>query len=69
MTRPSNEATEFDFVHPEHEADYYIQRAYELRHEAISQMMSDAGHSIAHAYHATTEWIAQHLHRQPGSHA
>jgi len=64
-----NEQKEFDFVYSEENANFYIQRAYELRHEAISQMMADARQGIAHAYHATANWLSEHLHRQPGSHA
>lgn len=69
MTHPSKNTTKFHFDEPEHEPSYYIRRAHELRHEAVSQMMSDARHNLAQAYHATTSWIAQHLHRHPSTHA
>jgi len=69
MTHQTQSKNEFEFDDPEHEVDYYIARAYELRHEAMSQFMSDAGHGIANAYHATAGWIAQHLHRHPSTNA
>ncbi|MCB1938435.1 MAG: hypothetical protein KDE64_04460 [Rhodocyclaceae bacterium] len=53
--------------------NYYVERAHQLREEALTQFAIDAGRAIANAFHGASAWIAQRLHlstnRHPSAHA
>ena len=73
MTHTPDLPTESNLIKTEHEVNYYVERAHQLREEALTQFAIDAGRAIANAFHGASAWIAQRLHlstnRHPSSHA
>ncbi|MCB1960540.1 MAG: hypothetical protein KDE68_08460 [Rhodocyclaceae bacterium] len=62
MTHTPNLPTESNLIKTEHEVHFYVERAHQLREQAMSEMIADGGHAIAQAYHAAAGWLAQRLH-------